>query len=130
MANQGWKIDKHIPVAVILAFLAQAVIYGIIAVWVASKYDSRLTVLEEFKVRSVAEREKDGQRIKGIEMEIPVIREKMQNIEKTTDRIEKKIDKLSLNWSIPAHALREAGGNPHEAMFYLSLKELGEVRCS
>lgn len=130
MAQDKWRIDKHIPVAMIVAFVIQAVVYGGVAAWWVSKMDSRLLLLEDFRAQSIMQIQGSDMRIQSLERDVPVIREKIQNIERATDRIEKKIDKLSLNWHMPPHALRKANGDPNEALFYLSLKELGEVVCS
>ncbi len=41
-----WSLDRHIPVALLCAFLVQTVGFLTAGSWVASKYDSRLSALE------------------------------------------------------------------------------------
>ena len=121
MANERWKIDKHIPVAMIAAFIVQAVVYATIAGFYAAKQDSRILALEQYQTQQARElHDKEG-RIQSIERDVPVIREKIQNIERTTDRIEKKIDKISMRYH-DKYSM--------ERLLMLTLKELGEIRVT
>lgn len=110
--EENWKIDKHIPVAVIITIILQT--FGVI--WWAARIDSRVAAIEQLNLE---------ERTQVIEKDIPVIREKINNIEKSTDRIEKKIDKLSLNWP---H--RKATVFNDNDLIQLSLAELMEIKTS
>lgn len=96
MVAQGRRIDKHIPVAVILAIIIQTC--G--AIWWASRVESRINNLESQQAHVI----KRDERIRQLETDVPVIREKLNNIEKSTDRIEKKLDKISVMLSPQASA--------------------------
>jgi hypothetical protein len=100
--QSGWKIDKHIPVAVIITIIMQT--FGVI--WWAAGIDGRISAIEKMNLE---------ERTKTIERDIPVIREKINNIEKSTDRIEKKLDKLSLYW-IPKKQTIYTPATPLEEM--------------
>lgn len=107
--NQHWSIDKRIPLAVILGMIGQALL---LVVWIYGM-DGRISVLENGRYE---------ERLQGVEREIPVIREKINNIERATDRIEKKLDKLSMTWPKKHSSI--------EPLMMLSLAELGEVKAS
>lgn len=53
-ASGDWRIDKRIPVALIVALLIQAAA----AVWWAASADARLSVLEQKVVTSAEDRER------------------------------------------------------------------------
>lgn len=110
--NQQWRIDRHIPVAIIFAIVLQT--FGVI--WWAAGIDSRVSVMEALNLDS---------RMQTIEKDIPAIREKINNIEKSTDRIEKKIDRLSLNWS----PKKQTSSIPIVVLEEMTLAQLMEVRC-
>lgn len=114
-----WRIDKHIPVAVIVAFLVQAIIYTGLAVWAVSKIDNRIMFLEQWRAELVAASDMREVRVQSLERDVPVIREKIENINRTTDRIEEKLDKISLN--------RMGSNEAPEMFFAMDLEELGEV---
>jgi len=119
--KQSWRIDKHIPVAIIAAFVVQAVIYTGVAAWAVSKIDSRIAALEQFRFDLIATTKIRESRVQSLERDYPVIREKIESINRTTDRIEKKLDKISFNMGM------HAASNPSELFFAMSLDELSEV---
>lgn len=114
MANQHWTIDKRIPIAVIVAIISQTAA----GIWWAATTDSRVSTLED----KAEQQQTYDTRIQSLERDMPVIREKIQNIEKTTDRIEKKLDKISANY--PQHH------SNIDSLVQLSLAELGQVAVS
>jgi septal ring factor EnvC (AmiA/AmiB activator) len=117
--QQGWKIDKHIPVAVILAIILQT--FG--AIWWASSVTTRIEALERSRHSQEIRTEAHEKRVQIIEKDLPVIREKIENIKGTTDRIEKKLDKLSANFGM-------SDNTDMDSLMMLSLAELSEVRVS
>lgn len=76
----AWKLDKHIPVAVILAMGLQTA--GII--WWASSLTERVVVLEA-KAASTS----------GLVTDVAVIKDRIETLKSVSSRIEDKIDNLS-----------------------------------
>ena len=111
-ANQHWTLDRRVPVAVIFALLAQT--FGVI--WWAAGITSRVETLE---LRGAQVSVNDA-RIQLLERDMPVVRERIQNIDRTTDRIEKKLDKISINMKITS------SGNDLTVNL-AELKALGEI---
>lgn len=107
--GQHWSLDKRVPLAVILTMIGQVVA---LVYWL-SGIDNRLSVLESGRYED---------RIQSMEREIPVIHEKIDNIDKATDRIEKKIDKLSSIW--PQRHSREW---QQQEIILAEMKALGEI---
>lgn len=73
-----WKIDRHIPIALILTVLLQTV--G--AVWWTAKLESRIEVLELY----VKTRSGDGERLIRIEERLNYIAEQIANSRKESRR--------------------------------------------
>ena len=84
--------DTTVNVGWLAAVVVQSMLFIGGCVWIASKYDSRLMVLEEWKVQQAKAAENRESRIQALERDVPVIREKVGNVENTTGRIENKID--------------------------------------
>lgn len=89
--NQGWRIDKHIPVAVIIAIAVQTA--GVI--WWASDLSTRIDILERFRIEQLQSSKEDAERIRNLEGQVPAILNELENINKGIDRIDKKLDKIS-----------------------------------
>lgn len=121
---QGWRIDKHIPVAVIVTIVLQTA--GV--VWWASGINYRIAALESVRDRMPIDSEKlDGRfreldgRLRPVENDVGAIKKDVENIKGTTDRIEKKLDKIS--------ALRSPVAYEPDYL-QLSLAELSETEIS
>lgn len=90
--TSGWKIDKHIPIALILALLAQTAGF----VWYFAKQDSRLEALEIFRaeILSKTNRSDDvvAKRLIALEVGLAGMQASLKNIEKSTDRIAERLN--------------------------------------
>ena len=84
--------DTTVNVGWLAAVVVQSMLFIGGCVWIASKYDSRLVVLEEWKVQQVSESKNRENRVQALERDVPVIREKIENLGNTATRIENKID--------------------------------------
>ena len=118
MAWEGWKLDKHIPIALVFAMFVQTItIVWWFSGWTAT-IEERLKNLENdgrSNAKSTIIREG---RIRELENNVHRMDERLKGIDSTTKRIERKLDKLSMNW-------RQSAGT--EQYFAMSLKELSKV---
>ena len=76
-ASESWHLDKRIPVALILALLAQ---FGG-GVWWISSIESRVTFLEKQAII-----------VNTVPIDISGMKEQLRGIEKSLERVEKYID--------------------------------------
>lgn len=90
--QQGWKIDRHIPIAVIFTIIAQTC--G--AFWWASSVDRRIESLERLQAESTEQE----RRIRALENNAASVEERLKNIDGTTQRIERKLDKISVRFNV------------------------------
>lgn len=92
--DTGWKIDKHIPVAVLIGMGLQLIGF----VWMFAKMDSRIEALESWRITRSAEIVKnDSQihdRLRVLETETATIKVQVNAIKESSNRIENKIDQV------------------------------------
>ncbi len=112
MPQEHWTIDRRVPLAVILGMIAQA---AAILIW-GVDLEGRVSVMETHRA---------DVRLQALERDVPVIREKIQSIEKATDRIEKKLDKLSANWP-----QKHTAAWQENQLLLAELKSLGEIKTA
>lgn len=72
-SGQGWKLDKHIPIALILALIGQSAVF----VWGASNLWTRVGNIEDYIKANSNQGEK-----------IAVIQEKVTTLQGTVNRLE------------------------------------------
>ena len=84
----GWRIDKHIPIAVLVALLLQT--SGI--VWWASSITSRVDMLEKSTSSWQASREKIPERVTRVEVSLESINASLLRIERKLDN---EVDKMN-----------------------------------
>jgi hypothetical protein len=77
--QQQWKLDKHIPVAVIFAMLIQT----FAVIWWAAQLETRVNVLE----RQITQNTMLFDRVSRVE-------EKVSGLREASQRIEQKLDTL------------------------------------
>lgn len=82
-AEVSWHVDRRIPAALIVTFVAGLVGQTMIGVWFASKMDSRIEAVED----TLAERTSIVNRYLQTEADVRALKA-------TTDRIENKVDRL------------------------------------
>jgi len=85
----GWHLDKRIPVALILTLL----VYGIGAVWWASKTEVRLFVHDN-RITMIERNASDAARVQGLVLErLARIEEKNLAVIEALNRIEKRLER-------------------------------------
>ena len=73
-----WRIDRHIPIAVILTILLQS----LAAIWWTAKLESRLEVVESYVTAHAG----DGDRLIRIEEQLKYIAEAVSDMKQTKRR--------------------------------------------
>lgn len=116
MVTQGWRVDKHIPIAVIVTILIQTC--G--AFWWAATVTARIDALERARFDTLNDSLQREKRVQAMERQLPVIKEKIDTIKEDTTEIKRKLDKISV-------MIRRQGALDFEGVFAMSLNELGEV---
>jgi septation ring formation regulator EzrA len=76
----SWKLDKHIPIALIIAILAQTAA----AVWYAAKLDQRVFMLEANKIEIT--------RLVSVEEKLNGVKESLGEIKSSVARITDKFE--------------------------------------
>lgn len=88
MAQTPWQLDKRVPLALIIAILAQTA--G--GVWFAAKQDARVEALET-KANFLAEQDRSTTRSIGdIRETLAATKPTLENMAKTLERIERQLD--------------------------------------
>lgn len=88
LSQLPWQLDKRVPLALILAILAQTA--G--GVWFAAKQDARVEVLEN-KTRYLVDTERTTQRSIGeIREVLAATKPTLDGMAKTLERIERQLD--------------------------------------
>lgn len=115
MPWEGWKLDRHIPIALVFAMFVQTItIVWWFSGWTAT-IEERLKSLEHEGKQTIIRDE----RIRELENNVGRMDERLKGIDNTTKRIERKLDKLSMKWS-------ETASQPQ--YFAMDLQQLSEVR--
>jgi hypothetical protein len=98
IARESWHLDKKVPLAFILAILAQTVV----AIWYGGKMDHRIEVTEQKIVDLVASNRSQDIRVDLIEADRRIevqrltrVEQSLVDIKETMSRVESKLDKLN-----------------------------------
>lgn len=87
--SNGWVIDKRISLPTLLTLL----VYLVAMVWTASKFDSRLTTVENVTSDNTKKIEQIGADYTSIMVRLATIDERQASIQVALGRIEKKLDR-------------------------------------
>lgn len=116
MPWEGWKLDRHIPIALVFAMFIQTItIVWWFSGWTAT-IEERLKSLEVDNKQTIVRDE----RIRVLENNVGRMDERLKGIDNTTKRIERKLDKISANKFNKAHY---APAN----YFAMDIKQLTEI---
>jgi hypothetical protein len=85
--KEGWKIDRHIPVAIIVVILLQTLAAG----WWVGEVDTRVIALEA-RTKVLEEKVDENRNTLGL---IGRIEERVEALKDNLTRIEKKIDRIA-----------------------------------
>ena len=84
-----WHLDKRIPIATLIAIVAQALALG----WMASNMDGRLAALEQYTTELKASRVRE--RIAVEEANTADNKDRFKHFDDQLDRLEDKVDKIA-----------------------------------
>jgi len=116
MPWEGWKLDRHIPIALVFAMFVQTItIVWWFSGWTAT-IEERLKNLEHEGKQTIIR----DQRIRKLENNVGRMDERLKGIDSTTKRIERKLDKLSQDWTQQSASV--------EQYMAMDLQQLSEVR--
>jgi predicted nuclease with TOPRIM domain len=98
MPWEGWKLDRHIPIALVFAMFVQTItIVWWFSGWTAT-IEERLKGLENDSRNNNQKTIIREERIRDLENNVNRMDERLKGIDNTTKRIERKLDKLTQNW--------------------------------
>ena len=87
--NEPWHLDRKVPIATLVAILAQAIALG----WMASSMDTRIAALEAYTKELNTARVRE--RIAVEEAATLDVKDRFKHFDDQLDRLEDKVDKIA-----------------------------------